>query len=90
MNNKIRVDCFSNILVLIAVRKDPDLLDRVRARYEELRPLIDENRARGRDLITSRRTNQPNDAVYKDAFEKFNTLMYKLNNIFDNLTDGIY
>lgn len=61
----------------------------MRAHLHHLGPHLDQTRARARELITGRRNQVPPDSVFSDAVEKFNGLMHKLNNMFDNLTDGV-
>lgn len=61
----------------------------MRTHLQHFGPHLDQTRARARELITERRSQAPADSVFSDAVEKFNGLMHKLNNMFDNLTDGV-
>lgn len=61
----------------------------MRPHLEQVGPIIDATRSRGRQLITHRRSQAPPNSIFSDAVEKFNGLMHKLNSMFDNLTDGV-
>lgn len=62
--------------------------DAYKSQLQAIKPILEETRSKSRALINSRRDHN-DDKELTEAIEKFNGLMHKLNNMFDNLTDGI-